>query len=132
MAKALNIELNPELNIQRVYRLGKKKGTKTKQRPVIVRFVSYRKRMEFMYKKSKFNVHLNFSGVYITEDLTSLRTKMLKYVKEVGKNKFVLLHTVDGKIRVKQSPREARTITNNESDTGTGNWLTIDSPADLI
>ena len=85
-----------------------------------------------MYKKSKFNVHLNFSGVYIAEDLTSLRTKMLKYVKEVGKNKFVLLHTVNGKIRMKQSAREARTITNNESDTGTGNWLTIDSPDDLI
>ena len=50
VAKALNVELNPELDIQRVHRLGKKKkGPKAKPRPVIVRFASYRKRMEFMY-----------------------------------------------------------------------------------
>ena len=57
---------------------------------------------------------------------------MLKYVKEVGKNKFVLFHTINGKIRMKQSAREAGTITNNKSDTGTGNWLIIDSPDDLF
>ena len=33
---------------------------------------------------------------------------------------------------MKQSPREAGTIINNESDTGTGNWLTIDLPDDLF
>ena len=63
-------------------------------------------------------VQPNFNGVYLTEDLTSLRAKMLKYVKEVGKNKFVLFHAINGKIRMKQSAREAGTITNNESDTG--------------
>ena len=57
---------------------------------------------------------------------------MLKYVKEVGKNKFVLFHTINGKIRMKQSAREAGTITDNKSDTGAGNWLTIDSPDDLF
>ena len=133
MAKALNVELNPELDIQRVHRLGKKKnGPKAKPRPVIVCFASYRKRMEFMEKKSKLKVQPNFNGVYLTEDLTSLRAKMIKYVKEVGKNKFVLFHTINGKIRMKQSAREAGTITNIERDTGTGNWLTIDSPDDLF
>ena len=133
VAEALNVKLNSELDIQRVHRLGKKKkGPKTKPRPVIVRFASYRKRMEFMYKKSKLKVHPNFSVVYLTEDLTSLRAKILKYVKKVGKNQFVLFHTVNGKIRIKQSAREAGTITNNESDTDTGNWLTIDSPDDLF
>ena len=133
MAKALNVELNPELDIQRVHRLGKKKkGPKAKPRPVIVRFASYKKRMEFMYKKSKLKVHPNFNGVYLTEDLTSLQAKMLKYVKEVAKNKFILFHTINGKIRMKRSAREAGTITNNERDTGTGNWLTIDSPDDLF
>ena len=54
VAKALNVELNPELDIQRVHRLGKKKkGPKAKSRPVIVRFASYEKRMKFMYKKIK-------------------------------------------------------------------------------
>ena len=133
VVKALNVELNPELDIQRVHRLGKKKkGPKAKPRPVFVRFASYRKRMKSMYKKSKLKVHPNFNGVYLTEDLTSSRAKLLKYVKEVGKNKFVLFHTINGKMRMKQSAREAGTITNNESDTGTGNWLTIDSPDDLF
>ena len=133
VAEALNVELNPELDIQRVHRLGnKKKGPKAKPRPVIVRFASYRKRMKFIYKKSKLKVHPNFNGVYLTEDLTSSRAKMLKYVKEVGKNKFVLFHTINGKIRMKQSAQEAGTITNNESDTGARNWLTIDSPDDLF
>ena len=77
--------------------------------------------MEFMYKKSKLKVQPNFNGVYLTEDLTSLRAKMLKYVKEVGKNIFVLFHTINGKIRMKQSAREAGTIINNKSDRGTGN-----------
>ena len=57
---------------------------------------------------------------------------MLNYVKEVGKNKFVLFHTVNGKIRMKQSAWKAGTITNNKSDTGMGNWLAIDSPDDLF
>ena len=133
VAKALNVELNPELDIQRVHRLGKKKkGPKAKPRPVIVRFASYRKRMEFMYKKSKLEVQPNFNGAYLMKDLTSLRAKMLKYVKEVGKNKFVLFHTINEKICMKRSAWEAGTITNNERDTGTGNWLTIDSPDDLF
>ena len=76
--------------IFRGYVDSEKKGPKAKPRPVIVRFASYRKRMEFMYKKSKLEVHPNFNGVYLTEDLTFLRAKMLKYVKKVGKNKFVL------------------------------------------
>ena len=85
----------------------KKKGPKVKPRPVIVRLASCKKRMEFMYKKSKLKVHSNFNGVNLTKDLTSLRAKMLKYAKEVGKNKFVLFHTINGKIRMKQSAQEA-------------------------
>ena len=33
---------------------------------------------------------------------------------------------------MKQSAREAGTISNNKSDSGTGNWLTIGSPDDLF
>ena len=80
-----------------------------------------------MYKKSKLKLHTNFSGVYILEDSVSLRAKMFKYVKEVGKNKFVLFHTINGKIRMKQSARELGTINNNESDTDAGNWLKIET-----
>ena len=57
---------------------------------------------------------------------------MLKYVKEVGKNKFILCQTIKGKIRMKQSAQESKTISNNESNTDTGNWLTVDSPDNLL
>ena len=54
VADALNVEINPELDIQRVRRLGKKKKSpKAKPPSVIVRFASYRKRMEFMNRKLK-------------------------------------------------------------------------------
>ena len=106
----------------------KKKDPKAKPQPVIVRFALVRKRMEFMYKKLK--PHLNFSGVYLSEDLTPLRAKMLKYVKKVDKNKFVLFHTINEKICMKQLARELGTIKNKKSDTGTGNRLTIESPDD--
>ena len=42
-----------------------------------------------MFTIAKLKFHSNFSGVYLSEDLTLLRAKTLKYVKEVGKNKFV-------------------------------------------
>ena len=41
--------------------------------------------------------------------------------------KIVFFHTINGKIHMKQSAWESETISNNESDTGTGNWLIIDS-----
>ena len=49
----------------------------------------------------------------------------------VGNNKFVLFHTINGKIRMKQPARESGTISNYQRDTRTGNWLTIDSPDNL-
>ena len=53
VAKALNVELNPGLDIQSVHQLKKKKNPKAKPWPVIVHFTSYRKGMEFEYKKIK-------------------------------------------------------------------------------
>ena len=73
IAKALNVELSSELDSQRVHRLcKKKKDPKTKPRPVIVSFASYRKRMEFMYKKSELKLYPNFKSVYLSKDLTPL------------------------------------------------------------
>ena len=85
-----------------------------------------------MCKKSKLKLHPNSNSGYLSEDLTPLQAKILKYVKEVGENKFVLFHTINGKIRVKQSAQESGTLNNNERDTGMENWLTIDSPDDLF
>ena len=56
---------------------------------------------------------------------------MLKYIKKVGKNKFVLFYTINGKIQIKQSAWKLGTTKDKKSDKGTENWLTIDSPDDL-
>ena len=79
VAEALSVEFNPDSKFRVVYELRKKKkGPKAKSRPVIVRFASYRKREEFMYKKSKLKLYPNFKGVCLSEDLTLLRARMLK------------------------------------------------------
>jgi len=53
IATALDIEIYGE-DIQRAHRLGKKKKNFTaKPRPTISRFVSYKKRNEFLFAKSK-------------------------------------------------------------------------------
>ena len=57
---------------------------------------------------------------------------MLRHMKEIGKNKFVFVHPVNGKTCMKQLARQSKTINSNDSDTGTGNRLTIDSPDDLF
>ena len=109
----------------------KKKGPKAETRPVFMRLASYRKRIKNMYKKYKLKHLPNFSGVYLLEDFTNIRAKMLRYMKEVGKNKFVFVHPVNGKICMKQLARQSKS-NSNDSDTGTGNRRTIDSPDDLF
>ena len=60
IAEDLLIELNDH-DIKRVHRLGrKKKSTQAKPRTIIARFVSYRKRNQFMYTKSKLSDSTNF------------------------------------------------------------------------
>ena len=127
----MNVELNTELDIKKVHRLGKKRKVQIQPRLVIVRFASHRKTKNFMHKISKFKLHSNFTDVYLSEDLTPLQAKTLKYVKEVGRNKFVLFHNINEKIRMKQSAQELGTINNNEGDIGMRNWQTIDSFDDL-
>ena len=50
IAKLLNIEIR-DWEIQRVHRLGTKKSNKP--RPIIVRFLSYKKRNDMLHSKSK-------------------------------------------------------------------------------
>ena len=51
VAHELKIDLD-EKEIQRVHRLGTKKISAPKPRPIIARFISYKKRKKLMYKKS--------------------------------------------------------------------------------
>ena len=56
IAEELNIGITA-LDIQRAHRLGKRNSNSVaKPRPIIVRFISYKKRNEFMYAKSKLKI----------------------------------------------------------------------------
>ena len=85
-----------------------------------------------MHKKSNLKLYDNFSGDYLSEDLAYLRAKMLKGVKEVGKNKFICIHIINRKMQMKQLAWRLETIKNKIGDPGTENWLTIDSPGLLF
>ena len=100
---------------------------------MIARFVNYKKRNEFVYAKSKLKSSERNSGVFITEDLIPLRYKLLNYVKNKCDDRFVLCHTLNGKIRMKKSAKKAgKPLGENGKDEGIGNWLTITSPDDLF
>ena len=105
-----------------VHRIGVKKTSRNaKPRPVIVRFVSYQKRNEFLFEKSKLKKSMHFGNAFITEDLTPLRSKLLRYVKKECDNDFVLCHSYNGKIRMKKSAQKTGlSLDKNGNDQGTG------------
>ena len=110
-----------------------KTSRNAKPRPVIVRFVSYQKRNEFLFEKSKLKKSMHFGNAFITEDLTPLRSKLLRYVKKECDDDFVLCHSFNGKIRMKKSAQKAGLpLDKNGNDQGTGKWLTITSVDDLF
>ena len=77
-----------------VHRTGDRKR---KGRPILVRFVSRKKRKEVMQKKKVLKDKRGYAGVYVFDDLTTLRAKMLYYLKKkvpVEENAW----TIDGRI----------------------------------
>ena len=132
IAKFLQIDLQG-MDIQRAHRLGKKtKNIERKPRPVIARFASFKKRNEILFAKSKLKNSAEFQNVFISEDLTPLRFKLLQYVKKENNNNFVLCHTINGNIRMKKSAKKAGLIQEHEKDEGTGSWLNVSCPDDLF
>ena len=132
IAKSLNVDLQP-CEIQRAHRLGKKTTNNiSKPRPIIVRFISHKKRNKILFAKSNLKKTQEFSQVFITEDLTPLRSKLLQYIKKECQNDFVLGHTFNGNIRMKRSAKNQGLIGEGEKDQGTGVWLTVSSPDDLF
>ena len=132
IAETLNVNLQ-SYDVQRAHRLGKRISINGgKPRPIIARFVSYKKRNEILFAKAKLKNSETYSNVFISEDLTPLRSKLLQYVKKECSNEFVLCHTTNGNIRMKKSARKAGTISENEKDLGFGSWLVASSPNDLF
>ena len=76
---------------------------------------------------------MHFSNAFITEDLTPLRSKLLRYVEKECDNDFVLCHSRNGKIRMKKSAQRAGLpLEKNGNDQETGKWLTITSVDDVF
>ena len=68
IAKELKIKLEDN-DIQRAHRLGKKKKFATKARPIIIaRFVSYKKRNEFLFNRSALKDSKSFKDAFVVED----------------------------------------------------------------
>ncbi|KAL8589407.1 hypothetical protein ACOMHN_021559 [Nucella lapillus] len=83
-----------------VHRAGKeKKGA----RPILVKFISRRKRQEVMEKKKLLREKEEYKGVYINDDLTPPRAKLLGFVQR--QENIQRAWTVNGKIQyVKKVP----------------------------
>ena len=60
----------------------KKRSPNLKPRPIISRFMSYKKRNEFMYSKSNLKGTTKFKETFVLEDLTPPRAKLFNYVKK--------------------------------------------------
>ena len=91
-----------EDHIQRCHFLGDKKDK------VICKFIPYRMRMKILLNKRIINGAKSgkYKNVFITEDLTPMRSHLVWYIKQKCKTKFTKLHTRDGVIRVKKEGNE--------------------------
>ena len=104
-----------------------------KSRPIIARFISYKKRNKFIFAKAKLKISVIFPGVYLTEDLTPWRKRLLNYVKTKCDDQLVMCHAINGKIRMKYSAAKAgKPLSDSGRDEGFGNWLAISSPKYLF
>ena len=104
--------------IQRVHRLGQKRRNKENPRPIIARFVSYKKRNEFLTNKRELKNIEGRQHVFVCEDLTPLRYKLLKYMQKSCSDTFTSCYTRNGNIKAKLKATEK--------------WVTVTSPDDLF
>ena len=87
-----------------------------------MRFVSRKKRKEVMQKKKVLKDKPEYAGVYVFDDLTTLRAKMLYYLKKkvpVVENAW----TIDGRIHC--TKKRMPDLSERESP---GRIFTIDTP----
>lgn len=84
-------------DIAACHRAGRKQnGT----RPILVKFVSRRKRRELMVKKKNLKKNDKYARVFIGDDLTPLRARLLGYVKRLPQVEKAWV--IDGRIHVQR------------------------------
>jgi len=117
IADDLEIDLEDN-DIQRVHRLGQKRRNKENPRPIIARFVSYKKRDELLPNKRNLK---NFEGrqhVFASENLTPQQYKLLKYMRKSCCDIFISCYTCNGNLKAKLKTTEQ--------------WVTVTSSDDLF
>ena len=121
-------------DLQRAHYQEKKKVSgAAKPCPIIVRFISNKKRQEFMFAKAKLRDIKGYARVFIAEDLTQLRAKLLQFVKNDCNGDFVCCHTMNSCIRMKRlAVKAGMKLKPGERDQGIGKWLYVSSPDNLF
>ena len=117
IADELQIDLEDN-EIQRVHQLGQKRRNNENPRPIITTFVSYKKRNEFLTNKREFKNIEGRQHVFVCEDLTPLRCKLLKYMQISCSDTFTSCYTRNGNIKAQLKTSEK--------------WVTVTSPDDLF
>ena len=105
-------------DIERCHFLGGEKSTRKKK--LICKFGSYKMRMKFIKNKRLINSQTSgkFKEVFICEDLTPLRSRLIWFIKENFSHKFCSVHTMNGIIRMKKDQ-------GNEEATKNSPWLSV-------
>ena len=113
--ETVHINLDRDKDIQRCHFLGNSK------QKIVCRFTSYKQRMKFMRNKKIINSATSgkFKEVFIGEDLTPMRGRLVWYMHEKLNHKFHNIHTLNGTIRCKKDPNDRK-------------WIQINNPDDLF
>ena len=115
--EAVNIGMTTE-HIQRCHFLGEDK------KRLVCKFIPYRIRMKILLNKRIINgaTRGKFKNVFISENLTPLRARLLWFMKKKCTTKFTKVHTRDGVIKAKKEG----------ADSSTDPWLSVRTPDDLF
>jgi len=117
IADELEIDLEDN-EIQRVHRIGQKRRSNENPRPIIARFVSFKQRNEFLTSKRELKNIEGRQHVFVCEDLTTLRYKLLKYMQNSSSDTFTSCYTRNCNIKAKLKT--------------TDKWVTVTSSDDLF
>lgn len=114
VAETMGVSVSPS-EIDRSHRLGKPSDRQT--RDVLVKFTSYRARERLM--KNRRNLKTSeLRGVYVNEDLTKVRSKLLYEARKCVKaNKLLGAWSSDGRILVKNKKETIYVVTCEEDIT---------------
>ena len=112
-------------DIERCHFLGNKTARENKKK-LICKFGSYKMRMKFIKNKRLINSQTTgrFKDVFICEDLTPMRSRLVWFIKNNHSDKFCNVHTMNGVIRMKEKK-------GTDAETADSNWLSVSNVDDL-